>query len=431
MLAGRPVVYADFLGYDEAAHHGGLERADSLAVLRSIDQQIGRLYRAAAAGAARVPPRRPLRPRADPGLGVRRPVRGVDRGAGRPAVRRPPASRSAPTGPKDSRRPTEGWQVTAALGGAAARSRAGCGPGSSAPRTPARPRTRARGGRRGAAGGARGGLRRSPATPRWCPSPTCPAGCRWRRSSGTGPTCCPGWSTTTASASCWCTPTSSGRSCSAGTGCTGWRSGVVIGDDPLLPYGEHAAALVARVSTFPHCADVVINSRYDPDTDEASAFEPHVGSHGGLGGPQQRGFLTYPRDVGAARARSSAPSSCTGCCAAGSPTSATPSPPATAPRSARRAGPRSRARPGGRRSGVPRRRSASGTESRRHDRTRDHGAGPLGATRRRSNSTPAGGVGRSRPGGDRARTRTRTGRRSPGRRPSRRRAQRRDAISAM
>jgi hypothetical protein len=72
-------------------------------------------------------------------------------------------------------------------------------------------------------------------------------------------------------------------------------SGVVIGTDPLLPYGEHAAALVARVSSFPHCADVVINSRYDPDTDEASPFEPHVGSHGGLGGPQQRAVLAYPR----------------------------------------------------------------------------------------------------------------------------------------
>jgi len=76
-------------------------------------------------------------------------------------------------------------------------------------------------------------------------------------------------------------------------------SGVVIGTDPLLPYGEHAAALVARTSGFPHCPDVVINSRYDPDTDEASPFEPHVGSHGGLGGPQQRGFLSYPRSFAA------------------------------------------------------------------------------------------------------------------------------------
>jgi hypothetical protein len=43
---------------------------------------------------------------------------------------------------------------------------------------------------------------------------------------------------------------------------------------------------------------VMVNSRYDPDTDEASPFEPHVGSHGGLGGPQQRGFLAYPRLLG-------------------------------------------------------------------------------------------------------------------------------------
>ena len=72
-------------------------------------------------------------------------------------------------------------------------------------------------------------------------------------------------------------------------------SGVVIGEDPLLAYGEHAAGLVARVSGVPHCADVVINSRYDPDTDEASPYEPHVGSHGGLGGPQQHALLAHPR----------------------------------------------------------------------------------------------------------------------------------------
>lgn len=46
LLAGRSVVYADFLGYDEVAHHSGVERFDALEVLRSIDQQIGRLWRA-------------------------------------------------------------------------------------------------------------------------------------------------------------------------------------------------------------------------------------------------------------------------------------------------------------------------------------------------------------------------------------------------
>src|SRR3712207_890219 len=47
MLAGGPVAYADFLGYDEAASHGGLERADRLAMLRRSAQQIGRLHQGA------------------------------------------------------------------------------------------------------------------------------------------------------------------------------------------------------------------------------------------------------------------------------------------------------------------------------------------------------------------------------------------------
>jgi hypothetical protein len=38
----------------------------------------------------------------------------------------------------------------------------------------------------------------------------------------------------------------------------------------------------------------MINSRYDPVLDDASAFEPHVGSHGGLGGPQNEAFVLYP-----------------------------------------------------------------------------------------------------------------------------------------
>jgi len=41
----------------------------------------------------------------------------------------------------------------------------------------------------------------------------------------------------------------------------------------------------------------VINSRYDPATDDASAFEPHVGTHGGMGGPQSRGFLIHPTEL--------------------------------------------------------------------------------------------------------------------------------------
>src|ERR687895_1724400 len=43
MLAGRPVVYTTFLAYDEVAHHSGIERADTLAVLRHVDRQLARV----------------------------------------------------------------------------------------------------------------------------------------------------------------------------------------------------------------------------------------------------------------------------------------------------------------------------------------------------------------------------------------------------
>ncbi len=43
MMKGRPAIYACFAGYDEVAHHSGLERTDTLEVLRKIDQHIGYL----------------------------------------------------------------------------------------------------------------------------------------------------------------------------------------------------------------------------------------------------------------------------------------------------------------------------------------------------------------------------------------------------
>ena len=46
MMMGVPAVYACFAGYDEVAHHSGLERADTMEVLRKLDQQFGRIARA-------------------------------------------------------------------------------------------------------------------------------------------------------------------------------------------------------------------------------------------------------------------------------------------------------------------------------------------------------------------------------------------------
>src|SRR5918996_2774956 len=48
LYAGRPVGYTTFLAYDEVAHHSGVERVDTLAVLRRLDRQIARIEAAAA-----------------------------------------------------------------------------------------------------------------------------------------------------------------------------------------------------------------------------------------------------------------------------------------------------------------------------------------------------------------------------------------------
>src|SRR4029078_6190421 len=46
IVEGVPVVYSTFVGYDEVAHHSGIEQPDALAVLRQHDAQLARLERA-------------------------------------------------------------------------------------------------------------------------------------------------------------------------------------------------------------------------------------------------------------------------------------------------------------------------------------------------------------------------------------------------
>ena len=73
----------------------------------------------------------------------------------------------------------------------------------------------------------------------------------------------------------------------------------IVGDDPLAPFGPLAVEQVRQVDGFSTTADLMVNSRYDPDLDEVAAFEEQVGSHGGLGGPQTHPFLMYPVELSA------------------------------------------------------------------------------------------------------------------------------------
>lgn len=70
--------------------------------------------------------------------------------------------------------------------------------------------------------------------------------------------------------------------------------GRVEGEDPLAPFGPRARSHVLRTDGFPHCADIMVNSTFWSDTDEVAAFEELVGSHGGMGGEQSFPFLLYP-----------------------------------------------------------------------------------------------------------------------------------------
>jgi len=71
----------------------------------------------------------------------------------------------------------------------------------------------------------------------------------------------------------------------------------VEGENPLEPFGPRARDQVAEVDGYATVADLMVNSRYDPDLEEVCAFEDQVSSHGGLGGPQTHPFLLYPREL--------------------------------------------------------------------------------------------------------------------------------------
>lgn len=70
--------------------------------------------------------------------------------------------------------------------------------------------------------------------------------------------------------------------------------GPLHGEDPLAPYGPTAEADLLQLDARHHVGDVVVLGRYDPALGEVAAFEELVGSHGGLGGWQTHALLVHP-----------------------------------------------------------------------------------------------------------------------------------------
>jgi uncharacterized membrane protein YvlD (DUF360 family) len=70
--------------------------------------------------------------------------------------------------------------------------------------------------------------------------------------------------------------------------------GMVEGRDPLAGFPPNTARHLRRTDGFPHVADIVVNSFFDPVTEEGCAFEELISFHGGLGGPQAQPFILHP-----------------------------------------------------------------------------------------------------------------------------------------
>jgi uncharacterized membrane protein YvlD (DUF360 family) len=72
------------------------------------------------------------------------------------------------------------------------------------------------------------------------------------------------------------------------------RDDRITGRDPLRDFGPNAADHLRRTDGFPHCPDILVNCAYDPEANEVAPFEEFMGSHGGLGGWQSRPFALVP-----------------------------------------------------------------------------------------------------------------------------------------
>jgi len=70
--------------------------------------------------------------------------------------------------------------------------------------------------------------------------------------------------------------------------------GRVEGEDPLAPFSPTAPRHLLRTDGFQHVADIMVGSFYDPELEEGCAFEELICFHGGIGGPQTRPFILHP-----------------------------------------------------------------------------------------------------------------------------------------
>jgi hypothetical protein len=290
MLAGRPVVYTTFLAYDEVAHHSGIERPDTLAVLRKVDRQIARVE-AAAADAPR------------PYRLIVLSDHGQSQGATflqRYGVTLEELVRSACEGAEDVHADA-GREDDAASYLGAGLTELG------------RDDTvAARGARRAAKRlDVEAGEEQEEAEPDGLPDlsvmasgnlglisfPREPGRVTLERLEELHPRLLPALRDHPGIAFAMVRSEQHGTLALGAGGVHHLASGHVEGEDPLAPFGPEAARHLRRTDSFPHCPDVMVNSTYWDETGEVAAFEELVGSHGGMGGTQSHPFVLHPADL--------------------------------------------------------------------------------------------------------------------------------------
>jgi uncharacterized membrane protein YvlD (DUF360 family) len=267
MCEGRAAIYVDLLGYDEVSHHSGPERTDTLAVLRDLDRQIGRIERA-----ARWTPR-PYRVVVLSDHGQTQGATFVERTGETLAELVGRLCGGAASGDPDAeagRTESTAWlrearhqdtSTTAELGDTPVVLASGALGLISIPGETRR-------------------LTREEIDARY---PALIDGLVAHPEIGFV-----------------LVRLASGSSIVIGSGGThDLGTGEIVGTDPLDPFGPDAVEQVREVDGYRTVADLMVNSRYDPELDEVAAFEHQVGSHGSLGGPQTHPFVLYPAELSA------------------------------------------------------------------------------------------------------------------------------------
>src|SRR5215203_6278516 len=295
IIEGTPVVYSTFVGYDEVAHHSGIEQPDAFAVLKQHDAQLARLEKAM----EQAPRPYHLMVLSDHGQSQGRPFRqryGVELEA---LVQSALASGDvfAPPAPDEGLSSVGGALTDARLeetAGSRVLARATRddlidGDVVLGPNREAVEESKANGSEHAAVVLASGGLGLV-----YLPDP------RHRLSLDEIESAHPRLISTLAShpgiGFVMVRDDDQGSLVLGSGGTRRLSDDYVTGEDPLDGFGPNAADHLRRTDGFAHCPDILVNCMYDAEANEVAPFEEFMGSHGGLGGWQSLPFALVPSE---------------------------------------------------------------------------------------------------------------------------------------